>query len=173
MAFVYIMDESRPLGIPTRSYVETCRIGYHDFGFDEKVLQKALHDSMEAKNEDWENNHKNLPHLRQQLHRPSGTFQNRRWNADLSELLSEFYDKDCGTREVLESIGVVVEKRGKSLIPFTSIPTYSKNRHCRLPWSSAMPSFYFSSSQAINCSVVMAPELRRFCFSFTFLRKHW
>lgn len=52
MAFVYIMDESRPLGIPTRSYVETCRIGYHDFGFDEKVLQKALHDSMEAKNED-------------------------------------------------------------------------------------------------------------------------
>ena len=51
MAFVYIVDESRPLGIPTRNYMETCLLGYYDFGFDAKILKKAMHDSMEGKNE--------------------------------------------------------------------------------------------------------------------------
>lgn len=46
-AFVYIMHEDRPLGLPTRNYLETCMMGYYDFGFDEQKLRKALHDSME------------------------------------------------------------------------------------------------------------------------------
>ena len=33
--FVYIMHEDRPLGLPSRSYMETCRQGYRSFGFDE------------------------------------------------------------------------------------------------------------------------------------------
>jgi len=41
-AFVYIMHEDRQLGIPTRSYVETCLEGYRRFGFDEDFLIGAL-----------------------------------------------------------------------------------------------------------------------------------
>ena len=40
-AFVYIMDERRPLGIPSRMYMQTCFEGYRDFGFDEKFLVDA------------------------------------------------------------------------------------------------------------------------------------
>ena len=40
-AFVYIMHEDRPLGIPSNMYVNTCRQGYRDFGFDEKILDDA------------------------------------------------------------------------------------------------------------------------------------
>lgn len=46
-AFVYIMHEDRPLGVPTRGYLETCMVGYHDFGVDGNALKKALNDSME------------------------------------------------------------------------------------------------------------------------------
>ncbi len=38
-AFVYIMHENRPLGIPSSSYVRTCVQGYCDFGFDLKYLR--------------------------------------------------------------------------------------------------------------------------------------
>lgn len=41
-AFVYIMHEERPLGIPSSFYVEVCKEGYKDFGFDEKYLRAAL-----------------------------------------------------------------------------------------------------------------------------------
>lgn len=41
-AFVYIMHEDRPLGIPSSSYVRTCVQGYHDFGFDLKYLRLAF-----------------------------------------------------------------------------------------------------------------------------------
>ena len=41
-ALVYIMDESRVLGIPSRSYVSTCIEGYHDFGFDIQPLADAV-----------------------------------------------------------------------------------------------------------------------------------
>lgn len=51
-AFVYIMHEDRSLAIPTSSYMETCLLGYYDFGFDGNVLKRALHDSMEEKDED-------------------------------------------------------------------------------------------------------------------------
>lgn len=47
-AFVYIMHEERPLGIPTAYYVNTCTIGYKTFGFNTKYLDEALRKSREA-----------------------------------------------------------------------------------------------------------------------------
>ena len=44
-AFVYIMHEERSLGLPSGSYVRTCREGYRNFGFDESVLLSALENS--------------------------------------------------------------------------------------------------------------------------------
>ena len=44
-AFVYIMHEDRPLGLPSGSYVRTCLEGYRNFGFDESVLLSALENS--------------------------------------------------------------------------------------------------------------------------------
>ena len=44
-AFVYIMHEERPLGLPSGSYVRTCLDGYRNFGFDESVLLAALENS--------------------------------------------------------------------------------------------------------------------------------
>ena len=41
------MHEDRNLGMPTRRYVHTCIKGYQDFGFDIKILEKALIDSWE------------------------------------------------------------------------------------------------------------------------------
>lgn len=41
-AFVYIMHEDRPIGIPTPTYVGTCATGYHEFGFDLKYLRDAI-----------------------------------------------------------------------------------------------------------------------------------
>ena len=46
-AFVYIMHEDRPFGIPSQMYVDTCIEGYRDFGFDRSILIKAVTDSME------------------------------------------------------------------------------------------------------------------------------
>jgi len=46
-AFVYIMHEDRPFGIPSKRYVDICRIGYDDFGFNQKILSKALQNSLE------------------------------------------------------------------------------------------------------------------------------
>ena len=37
-AFVYIMHEDRPFGIPSYLYVNTCRQGYADFGLDQEAL---------------------------------------------------------------------------------------------------------------------------------------
>lgn len=45
--FVYIMDESRSCGIPTKTYMRTCIDGYHDFGFHTGTLMEALEDTME------------------------------------------------------------------------------------------------------------------------------
>lgn len=41
-AFVYIMHEERPPGIPSSLYVRTCIQGYRDFGFDLKYLRLAF-----------------------------------------------------------------------------------------------------------------------------------
>ena len=40
-AFVYIMHEDRPLGVPSMRYLETCVEGFIDFGFDPNILWKA------------------------------------------------------------------------------------------------------------------------------------
>lgn len=40
--FAYIMTEGRHLGIPTDRYVQTCLEGYEDFGFDKKILFRAV-----------------------------------------------------------------------------------------------------------------------------------
>ena len=40
-AFVYIMHENRPIGIPSIPYMQTCIRGYDDFGFDRRVLIDA------------------------------------------------------------------------------------------------------------------------------------
>ncbi len=44
-AFVYIMHEDRPIGIPSWHYVETCLMGYKTFGFDENLLMSAIRKS--------------------------------------------------------------------------------------------------------------------------------
>ena len=41
-AFVYIMREDRPYGIPGDYYVRVCRQGYDTFGFDQEKLSEAL-----------------------------------------------------------------------------------------------------------------------------------
>lgn len=41
-AFVYIMHEDRPIGVPSLRYVETCAEGYDDFEFDKSVLVDAI-----------------------------------------------------------------------------------------------------------------------------------
>ncbi len=46
--FAYIMHEDRKIGIPTKAYIDTCKQGYEDFGFDEDILMKALGRSKEA-----------------------------------------------------------------------------------------------------------------------------
>ena len=47
-AFVYIMHEDRLLGIPSVRYLETCLEGYRFFGFDDRILRKAMDDSWEG-----------------------------------------------------------------------------------------------------------------------------
>ena len=47
-AFVYIMHEERLLGMPTGYYVRVCATGYHNFGFDVKLLEKAYQKSMKG-----------------------------------------------------------------------------------------------------------------------------
>lgn len=41
-AFVYIMHEDRPLGMPSGYYVATCLEGYDNFGFDERFIYDAI-----------------------------------------------------------------------------------------------------------------------------------
>ena len=48
-AFVYIMHEERPLGIPTVDYFSTCCIGYENFKFNRQLLINAYYDSLEGK----------------------------------------------------------------------------------------------------------------------------
>ena len=41
-AFVYIMCENRPYGLPSAEYIEICMAGFKNFGFDLDNLGKAL-----------------------------------------------------------------------------------------------------------------------------------
>ena len=40
-AFVYIMHEDRPIGVPSVTYMQTCLRGYDDFGFNRLILMDA------------------------------------------------------------------------------------------------------------------------------------
>ena len=40
-AFVYIMHEDRPIGVPTNFYMRTCLEGYDTFYFDRQILLDA------------------------------------------------------------------------------------------------------------------------------------
>lgn len=50
VAFVYIMHEDRPLGIPSNFYVETCKEGYEAFSFDKRYLTNAIKRSIPLSN---------------------------------------------------------------------------------------------------------------------------
>lgn len=52
-AYVYIMHEDRPQGIPSLAYVRTCLEGYMYFGFDKEVLINAVYNSRRNCNEKW------------------------------------------------------------------------------------------------------------------------
>lgn len=41
-AFVYIMHEELPLGLPSKTYVDVCTHGYTQFGFDKALLVEAM-----------------------------------------------------------------------------------------------------------------------------------
>ena len=45
-AMVYIMDPSRPEGVPSQMYVDVCSVGYDCFGFDKAPLLRAVSDSL-------------------------------------------------------------------------------------------------------------------------------
>lgn len=40
--FAYIMRDGRPIGIPSDSYLSVCFEGYHDFGFDKRILKRTV-----------------------------------------------------------------------------------------------------------------------------------
>ena len=46
-AFVYVMDEGRALGRPSERYYRVCAEGYERFGFDLRVLNRAVKESTE------------------------------------------------------------------------------------------------------------------------------
>ncbi len=57
-AFVYIMHEERPVGIPTKHYMAACMSGYDDFGFDVDTLYNAYNESVrrcELPDDEWLN----------------------------------------------------------------------------------------------------------------------
>ena len=47
-AFVYIMHEDRPIGVPSHYYVDACLEGYKRFKFDGSYLYEAYRKSKEA-----------------------------------------------------------------------------------------------------------------------------
>ena len=59
-AFVYIMHEDRPIGIPTLRYVRDCLDGYDSFGIDETYLFDAYERSEKGVKKNGIKNKKNL-----------------------------------------------------------------------------------------------------------------
>ena len=49
-AFVYIMHEDRPMGVPSDYYMRTCMEGYNTFRFDKRVLAAAYEKYREVGN---------------------------------------------------------------------------------------------------------------------------
>lgn len=52
-AIVYIMHEERELGCPRPYYYDVCMEGYRRFGFDKKIMKKALTDSVGKRRADY------------------------------------------------------------------------------------------------------------------------
>lgn len=50
-AFVYIMHEDRPFGIPTDTYMDVCKEGYSMFYFDKRILDEAREKSFKKESE--------------------------------------------------------------------------------------------------------------------------
>lgn len=50
--YVYIMHEDRNIGSPSEFYVLTCLEGYKAFGFDEKILMRAVKNSRRVNHEE-------------------------------------------------------------------------------------------------------------------------
>lgn len=46
--FAYIMDEERSYGVPSQTYVDVCKEGYSDFGFDTQYLDAAFLDTINS-----------------------------------------------------------------------------------------------------------------------------
>lgn len=46
-ALIYIMNEEFDYHFPSINYINTCKEGYDDFGFDKSILDKALNDTLE------------------------------------------------------------------------------------------------------------------------------
>lgn len=53
-AFVYIMQEERPFGIPSYLHVNICRQGYADFGFNQETLAAAYAFSKKEALKQWD-----------------------------------------------------------------------------------------------------------------------
>ncbi|MDY6287766.1 MAG: hypothetical protein SPL65_10690 [Lachnospiraceae bacterium] len=47
-AFVYIMHEDRPIGIPSGCYMRTCLEGYDTYFFDKRILAAAYDKCVEV-----------------------------------------------------------------------------------------------------------------------------
>ena len=47
-AFVYIMHEDRPIGVPSKYYVRACLEGYDSFGFSHQFIEDAIERSKEG-----------------------------------------------------------------------------------------------------------------------------
>ena len=52
-AFVYAMGKGHRAGVPSRRYWDVCKEGYRRFGFDLKILKKALEESEMEEFFDW------------------------------------------------------------------------------------------------------------------------
>lgn len=46
-AFVYIMHENRPRGVPSQGYVRTCRTGYREWALDPAPLVRAVEEALD------------------------------------------------------------------------------------------------------------------------------
>lgn len=112
-AFVYIMHEERPLGIPTDFYLRTCIEGYSVFGFDKLPLTAAYERS-------WE--------VALSLRENAAAMKNNAAQERTCPLCGQTYWEhpalsradgvtlicpDCGVREALDSIGVDGSEREK------------------------------------------------------------
>lgn len=56
-AFVYVMHEERPLGMPSQAYIDVCREGYREFSFNERFIDNAIERSIKHIQSDYNYNY--------------------------------------------------------------------------------------------------------------------